>query len=104
LRRQAVEILTRNGLCIADASRRPSPSPKTLTNRVSRAKRADSPETAAHAPRRQVTDVEAVEAVLSRLRRENSVLPIERDILKEVGGLLRPRVAARCAVIKGLGR
>jgi transposase len=79
-RQQAVEMVTRDGLSIAEASRRLSLSPKTLTNWVRRAKRGDSPETAAPVPRREVTDVEAE---LSRLRRENAELRMERDILKK---------------------
>jgi transposase len=77
-RRQAVEMVARDGLSIAEASRRLSLSPKTLTNWVRRAKHGDSP--AAPAPRREVTDVEAE---LSRLRRENAELRMERDILKK---------------------
>jgi transposase len=77
-RQQAVEMITRDGLGIAEAARRLSISPKTLTNWVKRAKGADSP--AAAAPRREVT---AVEAELSRLRRENAELRMERDILKK---------------------
>jgi transposase len=79
-RRQAVEMVTRDGLNIAEASRRLSLSPKTLTNWVRRAKRGPSPETAAPAPRREVTDVEGE---LSHLRRENAELRMERDILKK---------------------
>jgi transposase len=75
---QAVEMITRDGLGIAEAARRLSISPKTLTNWVRRAKGADSP--GAAAPRREVT---AVEAELSRLRRENAELRMERDILKK---------------------
>jgi transposase len=77
-RQQAVEMITRDGLGIAEAARRLSLSPKTLTNWVRRAKGADSP--GAAAPRREVT---AVEAELSRLRRENAELRMERDILKK---------------------
>ena len=79
-RQQAVEMVTRDGLSIAEASRRLSLSPKTLTNWVRRAKHGDSPAAAAPAPRREVTDVEAE---LSRLRRENAELRMERDILKK---------------------
>jgi transposase len=77
-RQQAVEMVARDGLSIAETSRRLSLSPKTLTNWVRRAKRGDSPETAA--PGREITDVEAE---LSRLRRENAELRMERDILKK---------------------
>lgn len=77
-RQQAVELVLREGLGIAEASRRLSLSPKTLTNRVRRAKGGESP--AASAPRREVTEAEAE---LSRLRRENAELRMERDILKK---------------------
>jgi transposase len=77
-RQQAVELIIRDGLGIAEAARRLSISPKTLTNWVKRAKGGDSP--GAAAPRREVTEAEAE---LSRLRRENAELRMERDILKK---------------------
>lgn len=77
-RQQAVEMVTREGLSLAEVSRRLSLSPKTLTNWVRRAKNGDSP--GAAAPRREVTEQEAE---LSRLRRENAELRMERDILKK---------------------
>lgn len=77
-RQQAVEMITRDDLGIAEAARRLSISPKTLTNWVRRARGADSP--GAAAPRREVTEAEAE---LSRLRRENAELRMERDILKK---------------------
>ena len=77
-RQQAVEMITRDGLGIAETARRLSLSPKTLTNRVRRA-RGGSPPTAA-APRREVTEAEAES---SRLRREQAELRMERDILKK---------------------
>jgi transposase len=76
-RQQAVEMITHDGLGIAEAARRLSVSPKTLTNWVRRARGGDSP---AAAPRREVTEAEAE---LSRLRRENAELRMERDILKK---------------------
>ena len=79
-RRQAVELVTREGLSLAEASRRLSLSPKTLTNWVRRAKSGGSSDGAAPSPRREVT---AAEAELSRLRRENAELRMERDILKK---------------------
>jgi transposase len=78
-RHQAVEMVTREGLSITEASRRLSLSPKTLTNWVRRAKGEGAPE-ANGAPRREVTEQEAE---LSRLRRENAELRMERDILKK---------------------
>jgi transposase len=77
-RQQAVEMVTREGLSIAEAARRLSLSPKTLTNWVRRARGGEPP--AASAPRREVTETEAE---LSRLRRENAELRMERDILKK---------------------
>src|ERR1700749_4418699 len=77
-RQQAVEMITRDGLGIAEAARRLSVSPKTLTNWVRRARGGGAPGTAA--PRREVTEAEAE---LSRLRRENAELRMERDILKK---------------------
>jgi transposase len=79
-RQQAVEMITRDGLSIAEAARRLAISPKTLTNWVKRAGRGDSPEAGTPAPRHAVTDAEAK---LSRLRRENAELRMERDILKK---------------------
>ena len=79
-RQQAVELITRDGLGLAEAARRLSISPKTLTNWVRRAKNGGSPGGAAPGTRREVTDAEAE---LSRLRRENAELRMERDILKK---------------------
>ena len=79
-RQQAVEMITRDGLSLTEAARRLSISPKTLTNWVKRVKRGDSPEAVAPAPRPAVTELEAE---LSRLRRENAELRMERDILKK---------------------
>lgn len=79
-RQQAVELITRDGLGLAEAARRVSISPKTLTNWVRRAKHDGSPGAAAPATRREVPDAEAE---LSRLRRENAELRMERDILKK---------------------
>jgi transposase len=79
-RQQAVEPITRDGLGIAEASRRLSISPKTLTNWVRRAKNGGSPDRVTPVPRREVTEAEAE---LSRLRRENAELRMERDILKK---------------------
>ena len=80
-RRQAIELVTREGLGIAEASRRLSLSPKTLTNWVRRARGDEPPST----PRREVTELEAE---LSRLRRENAELRMERDILKKASAYL----------------
>ena len=87
-RQQAVEMIEREGITIAEASRRLSISVKTLANWVSRAKRGDLPVATgsnAGAPgsgggRRPATEEEAE---LSRLRRENAELRMERDILKK---------------------
>jgi transposase len=76
-RQQAVEMITRDGLGLAAASRRLAISPKTLTNWVSRAKGGHSLDAA---PRRAATEEQAE---LARLRRENAELRMERDILKK---------------------
>jgi transposase len=78
-RRQAVEMIVRDGLGITEASRRLSISPKTLTNWMRRAKSGHSL-AADVAPRRATTEEEAE---LARLRRENAELRMERDILKK---------------------
>ena len=75
-RQQAVEMITRDGLGVAEAARRLSISPKTLTNWIRRARSGEP----AAVPRREVTEAEAE---LSRLRRENAELRMERDILKK---------------------
>jgi len=76
-RQQAVEMITRDGLSLTEASRRLSISPQTLTNWVKRAKRGDSPEASAPAPRHTVTDAEAereiteyIDLVYNRQRRQ----------------------------------
>ena len=81
-RAQAVLLVTRDGLSIAEAARRLSMSLKTLANWVKRAKdgRLPASEASAVAVRRIVTDTKAEN---SRLRRENAELRMERDILKK---------------------
>ncbi len=81
-RQQAVAMITRDGLSIAEAARRLSMSLKTLANWVKRAKdgRLRASDGGAAAGRRIVTDAEAEN---SRLRRENAELRMERDILKK---------------------
>ena len=65
-RQRAVELITRDGLSIAEAARRLAISPKTLLNWVRRAKSGNLPEVSAGAARRVVTQEEAE---MSRLRR-----------------------------------
>jgi len=79
-RQQAVELITRNGLSIAEAARRLAISPKTLLNWVRRAKSGDLPDDGDGQHRHVVTEQEAE---LARLRRENAELRMERDILKK---------------------
>ena len=79
-RQQAVEMIARDGLSIAEASRRLSISPKTLANWVKWAKEGTLPKADAGTPRHAVTEEEAE---LSRLRRENAELRLERDIIKK---------------------
>jgi transposase len=81
--RQAVELVKREGLSIAEASRRLSLSPKTLTNWVRRARGNESPAAVAQRPEA----IEA-EAELSRLRRENAELWMEHNILKKASAYL----------------
>jgi transposase len=80
-RQQAVGLITRDGLSIAEAARRLAISPKTLLNWVRRAKSGGLPDDADGVRRHVVTEQEAE---LSRLRRENAELRMERDILKNV--------------------
>jgi transposase len=79
-RQQATEMIRREGISLAEAARRLAISPKTLLNWVRRAKAGDLPSASAGAPRHIVTEAEAE---LSRLRRENAELRMERDILKK---------------------
>ncbi len=79
-RRQTLELITPDGLSIAEAARRLAISHKTLLNRVTRASSGDLPDDG-HRLRRHV--VTGPEAELSRLRRENAGLRMERDILKK---------------------
>lgn len=79
-RQQAVEMITRDGLSIVEAARRLAISSKTLLNWVRRAKAGHLPSDNGDASRHTVTDAEAE---LSRLRRENAELRMERDILKK---------------------
>lgn len=80
-RAQAVLMVTRDGLSIAEVSRKLSMSQKTLANWVKRAKDGALPvATEPGVARRVVTDAEAEN---SRLRRENAELRMERDILRK---------------------
>jgi transposase len=76
-RRQAVELITRNGLSIAEAARRLAISPKTLLNWIRRSKSGDLPADGDGVRCHVVTEQEAEP---SRLRRENAELRMERDI------------------------
>ncbi len=82
-RAQAVLLVTRDGLSVAEAARRLSMSLKTLANWVKRAKdgqllAASNGDSAGG--QRVVTEEQAE---LSRLRREVAELRMERDILKK---------------------
>ncbi len=81
-RQQAVEMIARDGLSIAEVSRKLSMSPKTLANWVKRARDGQLPQASIEAgtPRRIVTDEQAE---LSRLKRENAELRMERASLKK---------------------
>lgn len=80
-REQAVLLVTRDGLSIAEAARRLSMSLQTLANWVKRAKDGQPAASAASGEQRVVTEAQAE---LSRLRREVAELRMERDILKNV--------------------
>lgn len=79
-RQQAVAMIERDRLSVAEVSRKLSISQKTLANWVKRAIDADLTATEAGGARRIVTDAEAEN---SRLRRENAELRMERDILRK---------------------
>ncbi len=81
-RAQAVLLVTRDGLSIAEAARRLSMSLKTLANWVKRAENGRLPtmSNGAGSGHRMVTEEQAE---VSRLRRENAELRMERDILKK---------------------
>jgi len=78
-REQAVLLITRDGLSTAEAARRLSMSLKTLANWVKRAKDGRLP-AASNIGQRVVSEEQAE---VSRLRRENAELRMERDILKK---------------------
>lgn len=81
-RQQAVLMVTRDGLSVAEVSRKLTMSQKTLANWVKRAKAGVLPAatTEPSAARHIVTEAEAEN---SRLRRENAELRMERDILRK---------------------
>ena len=81
-RQQAVLMVTRDRMSVAEVSRKLSMSQKTLANWVKRAKDGQLPaaSTEPGGARRVVTDIEAEN---SRLRREVAELRMERDILKK---------------------
>jgi len=81
-REQAVLLVTRDGLSIAEAARRLSMSLKTLANWVKRVKdgRLPAASNGASAGQRVITEEQAE---VSRLRREVAELRMERDILKK---------------------
>jgi len=80
-RQQAVEMITRDKLSVAEVSRKLSMSPKTLANWVKRARDGELPTARTGAVAHRV--VTEAEAEVSRLRRENAELRMERDILKK---------------------
>lgn len=83
-RAQAVQMIVRDKMSVAEVSRRLSMSSKTLANWVKRAKDGDLPPRGDGGGRRVVTEEEAE---LSRLRREVAELRMERDILKKATAL-----------------
>ncbi len=81
-RAQAVLLVTRDGLSIAEAARRLSMSLKTLANWVKRAKDGQLPATSNGGGGGQRV-ISEEQAEVSRLRREVAELRMERDILKK---------------------
>lgn len=81
-REQAVLLVTRDGLSVAEAARRLSMSLKTLANWVKRARGGRLPTASGGASLAQRVITEE-QAEVSRLRRENAELRMERDILKK---------------------
>ncbi len=81
-RAQAVQMIVRDKMSVAEVSRKLSMSSKTLANWIKRAKDGTLPAANGDdgAARRMVTEEQAE---LSRLRRENAELRMERDILKK---------------------
>lgn len=79
-RQQAVQMIERDKLSVAEVSRKLSLSQKTLANWVKRAKDGDLPTASAGTLHPIVTEEQAE---LSRLRREVAELRMERDILKK---------------------
>ena len=80
-RQQAVALIERDRLSVAEAARKLSISQKTLANWVKRARDGRLPApTAGNNVGRLVTEEHAE---LSRLRREVAELRMERDILKK---------------------
>ncbi len=81
-RQQAVQMIERDKLSVAEVSRKLSISQKTLANWVKRAKdgQLSAASTEPGGARRVVTDAEAEN---SRLRREVAELRMERDILRK---------------------
>lgn len=80
-RAQAVAMIEREKLSVAEVSRKLSISHKTLANWVRRAR--DGRLTTATGANNGGRVVTAEQAEMSRLRRENAELRMERDILKK---------------------
>ncbi len=82
-RAQAVLLVTRDGLSIAEAARRLSMSLKTLANWVKRARDGRLPSASNGGVRLGQRVITEEQAEVSRLRREVAELRMERDILKK---------------------
>jgi transposase len=78
-REQAVKLITEQGLKISEAARRLDISDKSLSRWVIAAKQGQLDKIDA----KRLVPVSALEAEVSKLRKENAVLREEREILKK---------------------
>jgi transposase len=78
-REQAVKLITEQGLKISEAARRLDISDKSLSRWVIAAREGQLDKVDA----KRIIPVSALEAEVSKLRKENAVLREEREILKK---------------------
>lgn len=91
---EVVKLVTEQGLSIAEAARRLSMPSRNISRWLTKAKVGGVQETGRG---REVSDKDAE---MSRLRRDNAELRMERDILKKSDGVLYKGVAARYAFMR----